>query len=69
MFIDPIVKEVRAAREKIAAECDFDYHKILLRGQDICNKYKDQFKFLTKEEMDQLNSSTTTPTGGDNKKA
>jgi hypothetical protein len=67
MFNDPIVQEVRAIREKIAAECGYEYHKILLRGQEICSRYKDQFKFVTKEELDQLNNPTPTPTVGDNK--
>jgi hypothetical protein len=51
MSNDPIVNDIRAFREKIAAECDYDYHKILLHGQDICYRYKGQFKFVTKEEM------------------
>ena len=28
MFNDHLVEEVRAIREKLAAECDFDIHKI-----------------------------------------
>lgn len=28
MFSDHIVEEVRAIREQLAAECDFDIHKI-----------------------------------------
>ena len=59
MFTDPIVQEVRAAREKIAAECDYDYHKIYLHGQEICKRYKDQFKFVTKEELEQLSKYRT----------
>jgi len=54
MFIDPIVEEVRAAREKIAAECDYDFHKILLRGQKILERCQGQFKIVTKEELDRL---------------
>lgn len=30
---DPIVEEVRAIRERLAAECDFDVHKIFERAR------------------------------------
>jgi hypothetical protein len=54
MFVDPIVQEVRAAREKIAIECDYDYHKIFLHGQNIWEHYKDRFKTVSKDELDRL---------------
>lgn len=59
MFVDPIVEEVRAAREKIASECGYDFHKIYLRGQEICERYKDRFKIVTQEELDQLREHQT----------
>jgi hypothetical protein len=59
MFIDPIVQEVRAAREKIAKECDYDFHKILLHGQEIWESYKNRFKIITKEELYQRNRQHT----------
>lgn len=34
MFRDPIVEEVRAIRERLAAECDFDIHKICERARE-----------------------------------
>ncbi|MGA2059072.1 MAG: hypothetical protein ABSG67_01220 [Thermoguttaceae bacterium] len=61
MFIDPIVQEVRAAREKIAAECDYDYHKILLHGQEMWERYKDQFKIVSKAELDRLHQLHNPP--------
>jgi hypothetical protein len=54
MFIDPIVQEVRAAREKIAAECNYDIDKLMAREKEIFERYKDQFQVVTKEELDQL---------------
>ncbi len=33
MYHDPIVEEVRAIRERLAAECDFDVHKIFERAR------------------------------------
>ena len=32
---DPIVAEIRAARERIAAECDYDIHKLYERGCEV----------------------------------
>ena len=34
MFEDPIVEEIRAIRQRLAAECDFDVHKILARARE-----------------------------------
>jgi hypothetical protein len=33
MFTDPIVEEVRAAREHLAAECGFDIHRMIRRAR------------------------------------
>lgn len=33
MYHDPIVGEVREIRERLAAECDFDVHKIFERAR------------------------------------
>ena len=48
MSRDPIVEEVRIAREKIAAECDYDVHKICNRGCEILKDWKG--KVVTQEE-------------------
>jgi len=45
---DPIVEEVRMARERIAAECDYDVHKIYQRGCEILKGWKG--KVVTQEE-------------------
>ena len=39
MTSDPIVEEIRAIREKIAAECDYDMHKIHERGRAILDRW------------------------------
>ena len=48
MSSDPIVEEVRRAREKIAAECDYDVDKIYQRGCEILKSWKG--KVVTQEE-------------------
>ena len=50
MWKDPIVEEVRAAREKIAAECGYDIRRILERGRRALKKWKG--KVVTKEDLD-----------------
>ncbi len=50
MVRDPIVEEIRKAREKIAAECNYDMHSILQRGHDIMKGWPG--KVTTKEELD-----------------
>ena len=50
MVRDPIVEEIRKAREKIAAECNYDMHNILQRGHDILEGWPG--KVTTKEELD-----------------
>ncbi|HEY4760362.1 MAG TPA: hypothetical protein VIH42_07275 [Thermoguttaceae bacterium] len=54
MFIDPIVQEVRSAREKIAAECNYDFDKIMEREKEVYERYKNQFKIVSKEELERL---------------
>ena len=49
MFTDPIVEEVRAAREKIAAECDHEMHKIYERGCEIQKQWGG--KVVTREQL------------------
>jgi hypothetical protein len=61
MFTDPIVQEVRDAREKIAEECEFDYHKIFLRGEEIAKQYKNLFKFVTKDELERIQQNSIPP--------
>jgi len=50
MPTDPIVEEVRKAREKIAAECDYDIHRILQRGYEIMEGWPG--RVVTKEDLD-----------------
>lgn len=49
MWKDPIVEEVRAARERIAAECGYDLKRILQRDADVLKRWKG--KVVTKEEL------------------
>ncbi|MBM4049934.1 MAG: hypothetical protein FJ279_32965 [Planctomycetes bacterium] len=49
MWKDPIVEEVRAARQKIAAECGYDLKKILERDREVLKQWKG--KVVTKEEL------------------
>ena len=50
MWKDPIVEEVRKAREEIFAECDYDLKKLFLR----CREWQRQWKgrVVTKAELD-----------------
>jgi hypothetical protein len=48
MSRDPIIEEVRTARERIAAECDYDMHKIYQRGCGILRRWKG--KVVTHEQ-------------------
>jgi hypothetical protein len=57
MIKDLIVNEVREAREKIAAECRYDYHQIYLRGQEIVKRWEGRMKVVSKEEIDQIRRS------------
>lgn len=49
MFKDPIVEEVRRAREEIFAECGYDLHKLLERDRQILKDWPG--KVVTKEEL------------------
>jgi len=40
MWKDPIVAEVRAIREQIAAECGYDFHKAMERDKEILRHWK-----------------------------
>lgn len=40
MWKDPIVEEVRAARRKIAAQCDYDPKKLLRRAREVHKNWK-----------------------------
>ena len=42
MMKDPIVEEVRRAREKIFAECDYDLNKLMERIKRAEEKHKDR---------------------------
>lgn len=64
MFIDPIVQEVRMAREKIAAECNYEVDKLMEREKEILERYKGQFKIVSKEELEQLRQRHTLPRRG-----
>ena len=49
MFKDPIVEEVRRAREELARECGYDLHKIMEKCQKTVQNWKG--KKVTKEEL------------------
>lgn len=40
MARDPIVEEVRRVRERIAAECGYDVHRLLLRQSRALKRWK-----------------------------
>jgi hypothetical protein len=50
MWKDPIVEEVRKARQEILAECDNDLGKLMERGRELLKHWKG--KVVTKEELD-----------------
>ncbi|MGD0517379.1 MAG: hypothetical protein ABSA26_07570 [Thermoguttaceae bacterium] len=54
MFNDPIVQEVRTAREKIAAECNYEVDKLMEREKEVFERCKNQFKIVSKEELERL---------------
>jgi hypothetical protein len=54
MFNDPIVEEVHAIRAKIAAECDYDLHRISERAKEFMKRFEGQFHVVTKAEVEQL---------------
>jgi hypothetical protein len=59
MFIDPIVQDVRSAREKIAAECNYDIKKLMEKEKEILECCKDKFQIVTEEELNQLRRCRT----------
>jgi hypothetical protein len=65
MFKDPIVEEVRAAREKIAAECNYEVDKLMEHEKEFFERYKNQFKIVSKEELDRLHQHHPQPQRGD----
>jgi len=60
MWKDPIVEEVRKARQEIAAECDYDFKKMLQRERNILKNWKG--KVVTKAQLDaERNRDRTEP--------
>lgn len=49
MFRDPIVEEVRRAREEIFAECGYDLHRLMERYREVLKTWPG--KVVTKEEL------------------
>ena len=47
---DPIIEEVRKAREEIFAECDYDLTKLMLRNREFLKHWKG--KVVTKADLD-----------------
>jgi hypothetical protein len=62
MLLDPIVAEIRAVRERIAAECDFDFHKICLHAEKTLQNWPG--KIVTKEELDRDRAHSRPPERG-----
>ena len=56
---DPIVAEVRAIRERIFAECDYDLHKLIERGRDILKTWPG--KVVTKEQLQKERRESESP--------
>jgi hypothetical protein len=50
MSLEPIVAEIRAIREQIAADCDYDFHKMCQRGEELLHQWNG--KIVNKEELD-----------------
>jgi hypothetical protein len=63
MFKDPIVEEVHALRAKIAAECDYDLHRMSERANEFLNRHEGQIKTVTKEDVDRIRNRSTTSEG------
>jgi hypothetical protein len=59
MFIDPIVEEVHAVRAKIAADCDYDFHKMSEAAKEIMKRYEGQFEIASQDEIDRIRHRTT----------
>jgi hypothetical protein len=50
MLPEPIVAEIRAIREQIAADCDYDFHKMCQRGEEMLHHWPGAI--VNKEELD-----------------
>jgi len=50
MSPEPIVAEIRAVRAQVAADCNYDFHQICLRGEEVLRQWNG--KIVTKEELD-----------------
>ena len=61
MFKDPIVEEVHAIRAKIAAECDYDFHKISERAKEVQKRFQSQIKTVTKEDVERMRRQPISP--------
>lgn len=62
MALDPIIAEIRAVRERIAAECDYDFHKMCLRGTETLRQWKG--RVVTEEELYRQRDSHAHPNKG-----
>jgi predicted HicB family RNase H-like nuclease len=62
MFKDPIVEEVHAIRAKIAAECDYDLHRISERAKEFMKRFEGQFNVVNKEELERIRRGESAPT-------
>jgi len=62
MALDPIIAEIRAVRERIAAECDYDFHKMCQRGEETLRQWNG--RVVTKEELRHDRDSHTHPSNG-----
>jgi len=49
MCDDPVVAEVRAARERLLAECGYDLHKVIEKSRRILKTWPG--KVVTKEQL------------------
>jgi hypothetical protein len=68
MWIDPIVEEVRAARQQIAEQCGYDFGRMLEREREGLRSWSG--KVVTKDELDAERRaralvSASTPVGGE----
>ncbi|HUT37511.1 MAG TPA: hypothetical protein VNE39_28790 [Planctomycetota bacterium] len=46
---DPIVDEIHAIREQIAAECGYDLHRMMTRQREVLKRWKG--KVVTKADL------------------
>jgi hypothetical protein len=62
MALDPIIADIRAVRERIAAECDYDFHKMCQRGEETLRQWKG--RVMTEEELRRQRNSHAHPNKG-----